>query len=188
MEIEKRELRRRLRAARQGLGPGVRAAASARVRNRVAALPEVAGDGPVVAYAAAEAEVDLDPWLSALLAAGRPVWLPRVAGEDLEVAPVHTLADDLMAGFRGLREPRAPAVPAEAAAVVVVPGVGFDVAGGRLGQGGGHVDRLLARLDRSRTAVVGVAFDVQVVAAVPREAHDRPVDVVVTESRVLRAG
>jgi 5-formyltetrahydrofolate cyclo-ligase len=70
--------------------------------------------------------------------------------------------------------------------VVLVPGVAFDEAGGRLGRGGGFYDRSLAAL-RATGAVyaVGLAYEAQMAARVPRDAWDEPVDVVATERRLL---
>jgi 5-formyltetrahydrofolate cyclo-ligase len=188
---EKAALRARLRAARAALGDEARRAASAAIARRLAELPELAAARSVLGYAAGPAEVDLDPWLRARLARGDAVWLPWVDGPALRLGAVTDLGA-LVAGWRGLREPpHDPTDPGGDPAVVdaaVVPGLGWDAAGGRLGQGGGHVDRLLARL-RPGVPVVGVAFAVQVVGppGVPREPHDVPVDVVVTEDAVLRA-
>lgn len=69
--------------------------------------------------------------------------------------------------------------------VVLVPGIAFDAAGRRLGRGGGHYDRLLARC---RCPAVGVAWDSAIVPRVPVRSHDRPVAWVVTERRVIRCG
>lgn len=185
----KADLRRRCRAARRDLPAAARGHAQGAIHALLDGLGELAGEGPVLAYAAAGHEVDLDPWLRALLARGWPLRLPRVAGDELEVVAVHDLDRDLVPGWRGLREPAGgrDAGLADLAAVVV-PGVAFDPGGGRLGQGGGHVDRLLARIDRGQTTVVGVCFAVQLVAAVPREGHDAPMDVVVTEQGAYRRG
>jgi 5-formyltetrahydrofolate cyclo-ligase len=68
----------------------------------------------------------------------------------------------------------------------VVPGLAFDADGSRLGQGGGHYDRTLPRL-RPDAVRVAFCFDFQVVARVPRAPLDQPVDVIVTERRVIRA-
>ena len=66
--------------------------------------------------------------------------------------------------------------------VVIVPGLAFDVRGGRLGYGAGVYDRLLARL-RPGTLRVALAFDCQVQKApLPQESHDLPMDYIVTES------
>jgi 5-formyltetrahydrofolate cyclo-ligase len=67
-----------------------------------------------------------------------------------------------------------------------VPGVAFDASGRRLGRGGGSYDRALAARGAA-TLAVGLAYDEQVVDEVPTDAHDVPVDVVVTPTRVLRA-
>ncbi len=64
--------------------------------------------------------------------------------------------------------------------VVLVPGVAFTPTGDRLGQGGGWYDRFLPRC-RDDAALIGVAFDVQLVDAVPVEDHDRAMDAVITE-------
>jgi 5-formyltetrahydrofolate cyclo-ligase len=64
-----------------------------------------------------------------------------------------------------------------------MPGVAFSEDGLRLGRGGGYYDATLRELPGA--VRVGLAFDVQVVPALLREAHDAPMDAVVTERRVL---
>ena len=182
----KRGLRRELRAARAALAPHDRAARSAAVRMHLEALPQLTAASSIAAYAAAGTEVDLDPWLRRVLARGATLALPVVLGEAVELAAVEDLGE-LVRGWRGLREPppQAARIRADAVDAAVVPGLGFDPHGGRLGQGGGHIDRLLAGL-RSGVPVIGVAFGVQIVAAVPVEPHDVAVDLVVTEDGVLQ--
>ena len=186
---EKAALRRRLRAARRALPPEAAARASADASARLARLPELVAARRVLAYAAVPGEVDVTAWVTARLAEGGEVYLPWVDGDDLRIARVTDLDRDLAAGWRGLREPRHTAgdLGADPGGLdaAVVPGVAFDSGGGRLGQGGGHLDRLLARL-RTDAAVVGVAFDLAIVPRVPVEPHDVRVDAVVSESRVWR--
>lgn len=184
----KTTLRSAVLAARAALPAEQRAAASAVVHRRLQGLPELRAARAVLAYAAFGAEVDLDPWLQALLATGAGVFLPWVDGQQLGIARVCDLDADLVPGWRGVREPRAigrrPARPDRLDAVVT-PGVAFDRSGRRLGYGGGHFDRLLSTL-RPETPVVGVAFEIQIIDAVPTATHDRAVDVVVTEAAVYR--
>jgi 5-formyltetrahydrofolate cyclo-ligase len=68
-----------------------------------------------------------------------------------------------------------------------MPGLAFDERGGRLGRGGGHYDRFLREARRQGGGIVALAmaFELQIVADVPREAHDELVDGVVTEARVI---
>lgn len=65
--------------------------------------------------------------------------------------------------------------------LAVVPCLAVDEAGGRLGQGGGHYDRWLAR--QPDVFTLALAFECQVVEAVPAGPHDRPVHAVATEAR-----
>jgi len=181
-EPGKRKLRTRLRTARGAVSDVERAAAAEAVARHLLALSALAGAGSVLGYAAAGAELSLDPWLRALLERGEvAVHLPRVVGDGLEVVRVRDLDADVAPGWRGLREPVGAAIAPSGLDVAVVPGLGFDLTGARLGQGGGHVDRLLARLD-PRVVKVGVCFEIQVVGAVPTEPHDVGMDVVVTEA------
>jgi 5-formyltetrahydrofolate cyclo-ligase len=110
---------------------------------------------------------------------------PRVVGPHLEFA---TIGDpgELRPGHRGIPEPAGQVFDPAEIDVVVVPGLGFGEDGMRLGRGGGHYDRTLSRLPASAVRV-GFCFDCQVVEHVPRGPLDQPVDVIVTERRVIRA-
>lgn len=180
----KADLRARLLATRRGLGASARARASHRIRAHLAGLAEVARAEVVLGYAATDAEVDLDPLLTDLLARGATVALPVVEGSRLRLAAVTDLDADLVAGHLGVREPRADCATIDptAVAVALVPGVGFDREGGRLGYGGGHFDRLLAPMEAT---TLGVAFHAQLVQQIPRRPHDVAVDRVVTEEGVI---
>jgi 5-formyltetrahydrofolate cyclo-ligase len=180
----KAALRSRLLEHRATLPPEWRAAASAAICERLARLPQLAAVRALLGYAAFGAEVDVDPLLADLRSRGAETYLPWVDGQRLEIARVAG-PGDLVRGWRGVREPRARhRAPRDRLDVVIVPGVAFDLRGGRLGYGGGHFDRLLGELP-PRTAVLGVAFEVQVVVDLAWESHDHPVDAVVTERRVI---
>ncbi|MCM8595333.1 5-formyltetrahydrofolate cyclo-ligase [Accumulibacter sp.] len=68
--------------------------------------------------------------------------------------------------------------------VLLIPVNAFDAAGNRIGYGGGYFDRTLASLS-PRPFAVGVGFELNRVAAIAREAHDQPLDVMVTEAGVF---
>ncbi len=138
-------------------------------------------------YSPAGSELDVGPATEALVALGWTLAWPRVvAGHErlrgLEFAVAST--GGLRPGYRGILEP-----PASAAAVVVdelalllVPGLGFDRLGQRLGQGGGFYDRVLSA--PARPPAWGIAFALQVLPALPTEPWDRRVDRVITERGV----
>ncbi|MEX0658154.1 MAG: 5-formyltetrahydrofolate cyclo-ligase [Egibacteraceae bacterium] len=184
----KAALRGRMLTERAALSEATRAAASAAIARHLPEVAELAAAETVLAYAAFGHEVALPAYLRSVLRAGRTLCLPWVDGDRLEVGRVTDLDRDLAPGWRGVPEPRAgcrrPVDPAILDAVVV-PGLAFDRRGHRLGYGGGHFDRLLAQVGPG-TVVVGAAFDVQLVDAVPTETHDAAVDALVTESGIIR--
>lgn len=177
---------RRLVLSRRGrLAPADREAAGRAVAAAVGGLPEVARAETVLGFASFGTEVPTDETMGLLLAAGKRLLLPYVEGTRLCAAEVRSV-EDLAPGFRGIREPvaRTPVDLAEADALLV-PGVAFDGTGRRLGYGGGFYDGLLSEVPRTIPRA-GLAFDLQVLDEVPAGDADEPVDLVVTELRVVR--
>ena len=94
---------------------------------------------------------------------------------------------DLVQGPRGNLEPnpkRCKAVPIDCLDIAIIPGLAMDEKGGRIGSGMGYYDRLIPDLPIT-TRKVGLVFEDQIVPMVPMESHDRHVDIVVTEKRVI---
>lgn len=97
------------------------------------------------------------------------------------------LLPNLTSGAFGIWEPRPDAarlVVPDAFDLVLVPGLAFDLDGGRLGRGAGFYDRFLATLP-PKTRLVGVALDEQIVEKTPRDAFDLPVDALATPTRLV---
>jgi 5-formyltetrahydrofolate cyclo-ligase len=185
----KAALRRQALARRDAIDPAERSRLSETIFARVAALGWLAAARVVLAYCAYGSEPDTAPFLRALAGRGKTLALPRVnrAARELDLFRVAALDTDLEPGTWGIREPapsRCAPLPVDEVDFVLVPGVAFDVRGGRIGHGAGYYDRLLARAAPG-TRLVAAAFEVQVLDEVPMEAHDRRVDLVVTERRIL---
>jgi 5-formyltetrahydrofolate cyclo-ligase len=182
----KREVRNDTRARRRSLTPGEREAAAEAVTCRALELPGVAHARAVLAYAATSEELDPASLVAALRERGARVAYPRVCGPG--VLALHWCDEEsaLAPGYCGIAEPAAdaPAAAADAIDLVLVPGTAFDERCARLGMGGGFYDRLLPRLTPGALAV-GLAFDEQVLAEVPTEAHDVPLGAVVTPTRTI---
>jgi 5-formyltetrahydrofolate cyclo-ligase len=181
LAAEKAALRRSARSARRALDDAARARAHAAIAERVLSVPEIRAACGVLLYGAAPDEVDVDDVARAVRARGGRTFLPRVAGDDLEVVEVGDHSP-LVPGFRGILEPDGPAATVEVVDAVIVPGLAFDTAGNRLGQGKGYYDRLLPQVDGIRVAV---AYDEQVVDVVPTGDGDVPMDLLVTPTRTL---
>jgi 5-formyltetrahydrofolate cyclo-ligase len=186
----KRAMRERVLAARDAWPAAERAAAAQAIVGRILALPSFAAARVVLATLPFRSEWDTLPLVRAALAAGKTVVVPRVdAGARLLVLhAIRDLATDVAPGHWGIAEPlpHCPVVAPDAIDWVLVPGVAFDAAGGRLGYGGGYYDRLLPLVARGVPRVAG-AFALQLVARVPAAAHDLKVDTIVTERQTIAA-
>jgi 5-formyltetrahydrofolate cyclo-ligase len=193
---EKRALRREMSAARAALPEAERHTRSEAASARLLALPELAalaaaGPRTVAGYVAVKGEIDPAPALATAAAGGAAVALPRDAPEAPRLR-FHLDAGPLTRGRFGLEEPdaSAPEIAVDELDVVIVPGLAFDAEGRRLGFGGGYYDGAFGELASAdpgkRPALIGLCYDFQIVARCPAGDGDVPVDLVVTEARVLR--
>jgi 5-formyltetrahydrofolate cyclo-ligase len=181
----KKALRSRLLAVRAGVRPEARAEKSRAIADRLEALAAFRAARVVALYAPLGTEVDTSEIARRAMARGATVVFPRAVAGERRLAFAPCAPAELVRGPFGAGEPPANAreVAPGDVGCVVVPGVGFSEDGHRLGRGGGHYDATLEAL--AGAARVGVAFDAQVVPALPREPHDAALDALVTESRTL---
>jgi 5-formyltetrahydrofolate cyclo-ligase len=185
-EVLKRHMREEIDAKRKGLGTERRDSKSLSIAARLEELPEYAKASLPLLYIAMPAEVQTMPLVTDRLALGRSVAVPKVEEDRIEIYELRSI-DHLSRGPWGILEPDPEVSPrADPGDVdaVLAPGVAFDFQGHRLGYGKAYYDRLLGHL-RPGVSLIGLAFDLQIVAAVPVEAHDVPMNLVVTEYRVL---
>ena len=142
-------------------------------------------------YGAFRSEADPLALVRSCWRQGDTVAAARIAGSELAWRIVRE-PGDWQVSARGIPEPqpaRTAALPtAQAPDAVLVPGLAFHPAGGRLGYGGGYYDRMYAKewaQGRRNICWIGFAFSVQVVAsALPAEAHDLALDVLATDEGV----
>jgi 5-formyltetrahydrofolate cyclo-ligase len=180
----KRHARLRLRKVRASLPRATREHAESRIHAALDTLLE--GSVRVGLYAAAGSEASLDTLARGLALRGVELAWPRV---DRDMLRLHVSdIDSLEPGYRGLREPPAAAPERDPRDLdaLLVPGLGFDRHGRRLGQGGGYYDRILPLL--SPGVSIGVCFAVQVIPWLPTGPHDVTVDRVVTETARATGG
>jgi 5-formyltetrahydrofolate cyclo-ligase len=185
LKQDNRALRRAVLAERDALSGTERAARSEAIAGRLLDLDEVAGAGAALAFWSFGSEVDTTALIDRLRSRGTTVALPRTRDGDI-VPVVWTPGSSMTETSFGAREPvDGRVLEARELDLIVVPGVAFDRSCHRVGYGGGFYDRLLAST-REGTAVIAIAFGVQVVDEVPTGPLDRPVDAIVTEDDVIR--
>ena len=195
IDERKRELRAHFKRLRRELGEDGRAAADAGIEANLLALPEFVEAEVLLAYLDFGPEVRTRGIVQAAWDAGKVVALPwSVPGtHDMRWYRV-TSFEALVRSRLGVEEP----VPDDAneqplgtgeRMIALVPGLTFDVAGYRLGHGGGFYDTFLATFDGVSVGLCREATwsqDLQAKGII--DAHDLPVHIVVSETRAVRAG
>jgi len=188
-----RERKRRLRLLalrrRRSIPKEELAALSARVEANLVSTPEYRDASLVISYCAKDDEVQTRHIIETALAGGKRVAVIATdpASKTLSFSEIDSFESDLAPGTFGILEPkpgRGRPVSISEAGLILVPLVAWDEEGRRLGYGAGYFDRALARA--GSVPKVGLALESQRLAEVPSSRHDVPLDVVVTERRVVR--
>jgi len=175
----KSELRKSVREKLRHLTGGEIAQKSVEICTRIRLLPEWKTAGVICIFAPIQGE----PNLELLDPEGRKVCYPRVNGDALDLYYVADPQAMEISGW-GIRQPRSevhPLTDPAAIDLIFVPGLAFSNQRERLGRGAGFYDRLFAQ-PGWRAKKIGVGFDCQRVAELPCEAHDHPLDAVITET------
>jgi 5-formyltetrahydrofolate cyclo-ligase len=183
---EKKAIRRENQVARDALSSDERRHLSAKIRDRLFALPMVVDARKIMLFLAFGSEVDTWLILDQAVVLGKevvaPVCMPESKG--LALYPISS-RDEARPGHWGILEPKQVGEPVSPSTidVVIVPGIAFDLQGNRVGYGGGYYDRFLSQV--AKAWKIGVCYDLQLLCRVPREEHDVSVDALVTESKTI---
>jgi 5-formyltetrahydrofolate cyclo-ligase len=143
----------------------------------------------VLLYTPAPGEVDTSTIIQRSLMYNKIIVLPAFDPETrkAQLFKVDDIGKDLVQGTRGNMEPnpkRCKTVPLDCLDIAIIPGVAMDEKGGRIGLGKGHYDHLIPDLPLT-TRKVGLIFENLILPSVPMESHDKHVDIVVTEDRII---
>lgn len=188
MNSDRNAMRRSLRQLRRGIPAGERIAAAESLAGRLLSLPFAPASGFVSGYWAMDGEIALHAW-QLRLPPSLVYCLPVLADDRLYFAPWRP-GDALVSNRFGIPEPDVAAsslLDAQAMALVVLPLVGFDEYGQRLGMGGGWYDRSFALRHQHPAPpwLVGAAFAAQQIDTIASEPWDVALDAVCSERDTL---
>lgn len=174
--MDKKELRKQIRALKQAMTQEQIDSASARLAELFYATEHYRNARTVYGYLPYNQEVRTVPILMQAIRDGKRVAVPKVYGDEMRFIYL----DDLSLvgeGYAGIPEPVADEPVAEdPTALVIMPGLAFDRQGHRIGYGGGFYDRFLAQEPNHPTVALCYAF--QMLDALETEEFDVPVDCV----------
>lgn len=197
MMESKTSIRAKTLEKRNLLSPEEVAGRSEAIIKRLFSLERFGQAKTVMAYMSFRNEVSTEQLIVQCLRSGKKVVVPRVekstpdaSGGVVKSLGVYELKEagkHMTAGYMGIAEPDASVLrrvdPLEID-LVAVPGVAFDRSRNRIGYGGGYYDRFLRTL-RPDCLKAGVAFELQLFDSLPAAEYDLPVDIIVTEERII---
>ena len=185
--MSKSEARKEALKLRRQLSPREVQALSASVRENLLHLPEYNASQIIACYVAKQHEVQTAEILKMALASGKRIVVPRSdpVSFSLTFHEIHGL-DELQLGNFGVLEPAqdSKTISLTKVDLVIVPVVAWDSRGNRMGYGMGYFDRALK--DKGKVRCVGLAFEIQLRDPLPTSSTDIPLDMIITEKRVVR--
>lgn len=187
IRVVKRGLREEFKAARRGMAPEDQARRDRQILERILRLPEYQRARLVLTYVSTAIEVDTRALIQQALADGKQVAVPRCTpGKvDMRFYLIQSLSQ-LEPGAFGVLEPnpeKCRELRQYQHSICILPGLGFDLQGYRLGYGKGYYDRFLSRYSGKN---IGVCYNVCLKALLPHGRYDKMVDILVTEKFVKR--
>ncbi len=188
---DSKKLRKQILAARDALTSDAIAAKSRAIGERLLALEEVQESSSIFIYVSFRSEVQTMGLVKELIAMGKSVCVPMTYLSERRLDAIHITHPEkqLVPGYCDIPEPRKDLltsnyVAPETIDTIILPGSVFDERCGRFGYGGGFYDRFVSKVPQANR--IGLAFDLQVVPKAPLQDHDELLDMVVTETRVIR--
>ena len=188
LPARKPQLRKLLRNLRKGLTSSDVHEKSRLIFERLRTFPLFQNANTIVIYAADENEVQTEAIWQAAIKQNKAVYYPRITADRTNLDFVRRFPNDrLIPGTFGILIPPGNEI-LEAGqgrdTVVLTPGVGFDTDGHRLGRGKGYYDRAFGGV-LAGAVRVALAYELQIVPAIPRGPQDERVDWIVTERRLI---
>lgn len=188
--MDKKALRKAIFAQRDTQSPETIAQKSKAIHEKLFQLEDFQKAKTVMIYAAMRGEVQTKGIFEEALKQGKRVVVPisQLADRSLLLSELRDYDNELVVATFDVPEPKKECirpVPHSEVDLVVVPGVGFDEKGNRLGYGGGFYDRFLAGLKKDVSAVA-ICYELQIRDDLVAEEHDLPMDWVITEKRAIK--
>ena len=183
----KEDLRKELLIKRKSLSHLDVLKKSSRIGKRLFKMNEYKESQEILFYISYDNEVYTHDMIKECLSVGKSIIVP-VSNKEKRLLKLSKLKNwnDLELGSYGILEPKKDKInetSIESIDIIIVPGVGFDEFGCRIGHGVGYYDNLLK--ESINASHIGLAFEIQIVEKVPVESHDLPVDKIITEKRII---
>lgn len=176
--------RERLKQLRGALDSADRRRSDGAIRNRLFALPQLRDADMIFMFISYGSEVDTRQCLNELHDQGKRIAVPRILDTQTMIAVAFDSWETLRPEQLGILTPQVREPVAAPIDVCITPGLGFSPAGRRLGYGRGYYDRWF--MANPPLFKVALAYECQILEDLPWDESDVPVDMIVTENRIIR--
>lgn len=177
----KRILRNNILAVRKSLTPEQMKERSKKVEEKLFGIEQFKKAKTIAFYIPLHNEVETRSMIERALKEGKEVLVP-VTNDEIKMCRF-TSFDDLVPGKFGVPEPEKKTPKDHDAEVVIVPGIAFGLCMHRIGYGKGYYDKYFKK---SKAYGIGICHDFQVVDELPRHKHDVPMDLIITDKRLIK--
>ena len=175
--MNKKEVRRSIRQKKEAMTEYEILLKSKELTAKFLQTEEYANASAVYGYLSYNQEVCTEGILAQALLDGKSVAVPKIINDEMQFIWITDL-EKVSKGYKGIPEPIANTpVANDPNALVLMPGIAFDINGGRIGYGGGFYDRFLSAEPGHKT--VALCYDFQILDTLPTEEFDIPVDLVI---------
>lgn len=177
----KKILRNNILAVRKSLSPEDMAESSGKIEEKLFEEEHFKNAKTVAFYLPLHNEVDTKRMIGRAMKEGKEVLVP-VTNDEIKMCRF-TSFEDLVPGKFEVPEPKQHEPKDHMAEVVLVPGIVFGLCMHRLGYGKGYYDKYFKN---SKAFRIGICHDFQVVDKLPRHEHDIPMDLIITDKRLIK--
>ena len=183
--MKKNEIRKILKNKRLNLSKNEILTKSKQIKNRLFQMDEFKKAKNILFYVSYDNEVFThDAIKEALIDKIIVVPISNIKDNSLIFSRLNSFKD-LEEGAYGILEPKKDLIKEitiDKIDLIIVPGIGFDLRGNRIGHGKGFYDRFLKN---TNALILALAFEFQIIEKIPIEEHDKPVDIIITEKRII---
>lgn len=173
--MDKKNLRNQIKQQKKALSESQIISASEKLAEALIAHPLYQNAKSIYGYLSYNEEVRTEAILRKAQEDGKRIAVPKIFGDEMRFIWLDW--DKVEIGYKGIPEPTEGEIADDPSALVLMPGLAFDRQGHRIGYGGGFYDRFLHRESHPTLAL---CYDFQMLDFLETEAHDVPVDVVLS--------
>ena len=181
--VQRNQLRQDLRLTRKNLSKPQQLAAANSVATNINSIPQFQNANSIGAYIVNDGEIDPAQLITQAWQKNKSIYLPKIKTNNDMIFVRYEQNGQLEKNQYGIPEPSSDDI-AEDLDLILVPLVGFDHCGNRLGMGGGYYDRYLASRQQN-TYLIGLAHQCQQVSQLDVKSWDIPLDLIVTDIEII---